>query len=114
MEGLDVVRTFLDAKAMAISLRSSLAEQGIEVTHSRALEMVATQLGFRDWNTLAAEIGKDAGTEAISFSRAIPILRILSEEKRASSILTSSASPSIGSIGSNPACRSTCRYTDRT
>jgi catechol 2,3-dioxygenase-like lactoylglutathione lyase family enzyme len=62
-------------------LRSSLAEQGIEVTHSRALEMVATQLGFRDWNTLAAEIGRDAGTEAISFSLAIPILRILSEEK---------------------------------
>jgi hypothetical protein len=81
MEGSDVMRTILDAKAMATTLRTSLKERGIEISHSRALETVAAQFGFRDWNTLAAEIGSTGGTEAISFRRAIPILRIFSEEK---------------------------------
>ncbi len=41
-------------KAQAKRLRQSLAGAGNEITHSRALEVIAHQYGARDWNTLAA------------------------------------------------------------
>ena len=41
-------------KQQARRLRSSLAERGVEVTHSEALEHLAHQHGARDWNTLTA------------------------------------------------------------
>ena len=48
----------LDAlKAQAKRLRSSLAARGTEMSHSRALEAIAEQYGFRDWNTLHAAVG---------------------------------------------------------
>lgn len=47
---------FHDPKAMAKSLRQVLAERQIEVSHSDSLEFVARQLGWRDWNTLAARL----------------------------------------------------------
>src|SRR5918993_6137324 len=43
-----------DHKQQAKRLRASLAERGVEVSHSEALELVALQHGARDWNTLAA------------------------------------------------------------
>jgi hypothetical protein len=43
-----------DPKAMASRLRTRLAANGTEITHSQALELVAAQLGYRDWNTCAA------------------------------------------------------------
>ncbi|MDN2567411.1 glyoxalase superfamily protein [Aquibium sp. A9E412] len=43
-----------DPKAQARRLRSALAEDGITLGHSRALELVARLNGARDWNTLAA------------------------------------------------------------
>lgn len=47
----------LDAlKDQAKRLRSSLAARGGEVSHSRALEFIAAQYGFRDWNTLHAAV----------------------------------------------------------
>jgi hypothetical protein len=42
-------------KASAKRLRTALAEDGIAVSHARALELVARQNGVRDWNTLAAQ-----------------------------------------------------------
>ena len=41
-------------KAMARHLRAALADRGVTVSHAEALELVARQLGMRDWNTLAA------------------------------------------------------------
>lgn len=41
-------------KAQAKRLRSTLGDQGTPVTHATALETIARQWGFRDWNTLAA------------------------------------------------------------
>ncbi len=41
-------------KAQAKRLRAALAAEGDFVTHSEALELIAKQNGFRDWNTLAA------------------------------------------------------------
>ncbi|WP_425530855.1 glyoxalase superfamily protein [Ferranicluibacter rubi] len=48
----------LDAlKEQAKRLRSSVAARGIDMSHSRALETIAEQYGFRDWNTLHAAVG---------------------------------------------------------
>jgi hypothetical protein len=43
-----------DYKAHARRLRTALAEDGMAVSHSRALELVARMNGARDWNTLSA------------------------------------------------------------
>lgn len=43
-------------KNQAKKLRSALADAGNETTHSAALEILAAQLGYRDWNTLCAAI----------------------------------------------------------
>ena len=44
-------------KAQARRLRQALAEDGDFISHSEALELLAKQLGFRDWNTLHAAAG---------------------------------------------------------
>lgn len=41
-------------KRQAKRLRTLLKEQGRDISHGEALEMVARQHGFRDWNTLSA------------------------------------------------------------
>jgi len=46
-----------DLKAQAKRLRDTLSAQGKPVSHSEALELVAKQLGYRDWNTLHAAVG---------------------------------------------------------
>lgn len=49
-----------DPKAMAKSLRQALAERRIDLSHGDSLECVARQLGWRDWNTLAARLARPA------------------------------------------------------
>ena len=44
-------------KEQARRLRTSLADAGEPVSHSRALELVARQHGYRDWNTAHASLG---------------------------------------------------------
>ncbi|WP_299843054.1 glyoxalase superfamily protein [uncultured Roseovarius sp.] len=44
-------------KAQAKRLRATLGDQGTPVTHAAALETIARQWGFRDWNTLSATAG---------------------------------------------------------
>lgn len=46
-----------EAKEQAKRLRAQLADQGTIVGHANALEQVAHQYGFRDWNTFRAAIG---------------------------------------------------------
>jgi hypothetical protein len=79
------MRTFLDAKAMAKSLREALGRRKIDISHSDGLELVAKQFGYDDWNILAARIGAANGAsstkEDIAFEQAIPIIRIFSIEK---------------------------------
>jgi catechol 2,3-dioxygenase-like lactoylglutathione lyase family enzyme len=72
--------TINQAKAMAKRLRSALAENAIEVTHGASLELVAAQLGHRDWNTVAATLGADQSGQ-VSFEQAIPIFRIFDVAK---------------------------------
>lgn len=48
----------LDAlKDQAKRLRSRLACEGETIGHSRSLELIAAQYGYRDWNTLHAAVG---------------------------------------------------------
>jgi uncharacterized glyoxalase superfamily protein PhnB len=84
------MRTFLDAKAMAKSLRASLSRKQITLSHSECLEVVATQFGVKSWNILSTKIdgradaadGETAAEGAgVQLKSAIPILRIFSVEK---------------------------------
>lgn len=49
--------TAAEAKDQAQRLRAQLADQGTHIVHGNALELVARQYGFRDWNTFHAAIG---------------------------------------------------------
>lgn len=53
------MRTFLDAKLMAKTLRDLLAQKNHNISHSEALEIVAQQFGLRNWNILAAKIDEN-------------------------------------------------------
>jgi len=78
------MRDFRDAKLMARSLREALAERKIDLTHSQALELVASQFGYDNWNVLAAKIEAAEPSqrqEAVSIQPAIPIFRIFSVDK---------------------------------
>ena len=48
-------------KAQARRLSAAMAEDGVSVSHSRALELIARQLGERDWNTLSARLKSRSG-----------------------------------------------------
>ncbi len=44
-------------KSQAKRLRQALSADGQDLIHSQALELVARQYGYRDWNTLHAALG---------------------------------------------------------
>ena len=44
-------------KSQAKRLRAGLEENGTQISHSRSLELLARQMGFKDWNTLHAAVG---------------------------------------------------------
>lgn len=74
-----IMRDITQAKAMATTLRERLADDGVTIPHSKALELVAAQFGARDWNTLSVTIGDRSAP--ITFERAIPILRVFDQAK---------------------------------
>ena len=81
--GFDNMRTYLQAKAMAKSLRESLAGKNVSLSHSECLEIVAQQFGFGNWNVLAAKIeletaSREPRAEAadVSLNQVIPVLRV--------------------------------------
>ena len=72
--------TIDDAKTMARRLRAALEARGHAASHSDTLELVAAQLGHRDWNTASAALGR-AASDAPQFTDSIPVLRSLDERK---------------------------------
>ncbi len=46
-----------DLKDQAKRLRARLASDGTSIGHSKSLELLANQYGYKDWNTLHAAIG---------------------------------------------------------
>ena len=80
------MRTFIDAKAMAKSLREGLDQKQIDLSHSDCLELIAQQFSVDSWNVLAAKIAAEGGVaptapSGVRLEDAIPILRIFSVEK---------------------------------
>jgi hypothetical protein len=75
------MRTFLDAKVMAKALKKALEEQQVGISHSQALEIVASEFGCESWNVLAAKIGDSTGAGPVAFQQTAPILRIFDESK---------------------------------
>jgi hypothetical protein len=55
-----------DLKDQAKRLRDALARQGTQINHSKSLELIAGQYGFRDWNTLHAKIGNRPPKKTLS------------------------------------------------
>ncbi len=76
------MRTYLQAKAMATSLRESLHAHGAPLSLDQCLEIVARQFGFADWSILAAKIrmaDRPAGVaRTIDLPSPIPILKVAS------------------------------------
>ncbi|WP_191907810.1 glyoxalase superfamily protein [Nocardioides cynanchi] len=72
-----------DPKSMARRLRADLAQRGVELSHSEALEIVAHQYGVRDWNTLAAQPPEpvDPTVDRPALGAAVPILRTFDRAK---------------------------------
>src|SRR5262249_36176101 len=78
------MRDFRDAKAMAQTLREALKTKSVSLTHSESLELVATILGFHDWNVLSATIqsevqpvanpGSTPATVRLAAENQLPIL----------------------------------------
>jgi hypothetical protein len=66
------MRSFLDAKTIAKTLRQELQNRKIELSHSECLEVVAKQFGFRDWNTMAATIDGPSPKTAAAVYGPIP------------------------------------------
>ncbi|WP_405766599.1 glyoxalase superfamily protein [Streptomyces sp. NBC_01538] len=66
------------AKKLARLLREDLATAGIEIPHSLALELIAHQLGTKDWNVLAALTSRAGSPVAPDISPGVPVLRVMS------------------------------------
>jgi catechol 2,3-dioxygenase-like lactoylglutathione lyase family enzyme len=81
------MRSYTEAKAMARSLRDSLAARHFSLSHSECLEIVARQFGFQNWNVLSSKIDLDTGARKpspeaadITFQPAIPVIGVLSAQ----------------------------------
>ena len=57
-----------NAKTMAKSLRDSLVDRNVSLSHSTCLEIVARQFGFADWNTLSAKLPSRLTRAAVPWS----------------------------------------------
>lgn len=72
----------VQAKSMARQLRAALSADGIEIPHSKSLELVAKAMGHADWNTASALLDPShAPADKVGFVRCSPILRIFDEAK---------------------------------
>ncbi|MBC7283881.1 glyoxalase superfamily protein [Hoeflea sp.] len=58
--------TLTTLKDQARRLRSRLEANGEPIGHSKALELIAAQHGFNDWNTLHAALGNRSGPESLA------------------------------------------------
>lgn len=53
-------------KEQAKRLRSDLADDETSISHSKSLELISHQLGFKDWNTLHSAIGNEPTVSPIN------------------------------------------------
>lgn len=60
-----------ELRQQAKRLRNRLAHEGAPVSHGRALELIAAQYGFKDWNTLYAWAGNTPPAPAFAVGQRI-------------------------------------------
>ena len=65
MRDVTPLPTLNDLKNQARHLRTRLETGGERISHSRTLELIAAQYGYKDWNTLHAATGNQAGPERL-------------------------------------------------
>lgn len=53
----------------------------MSITHTAALEIVARQLGYKDWNTASALLLQSEASPAVVLEKATPIIRMFDENK---------------------------------
>jgi catechol 2,3-dioxygenase-like lactoylglutathione lyase family enzyme len=72
-----------DLKRAARVLRTELAGQGVDLAHAQALELVAHQAGYKDWNVAAARLEgqSPAGPSPVRVGAPVPVLRMLDVER---------------------------------
>lgn len=58
----------LGLKTMAKALRTALAHRSIDISHGDCLELIARQMGVKDWNALSALVGPEASDKPLTFS----------------------------------------------
>jgi hypothetical protein len=63
------MRDYRDAKAMAQTVRAYLADNGVKITNSQSLELMAKAFGIADWNTLAAAIRGEVTSPRIKVAK---------------------------------------------
>ena len=81
------MRDFRDAKAMAQALREALKMKSVFLTHSESLELIATILGFHDWNVLSAAIQSQVQPAANPRSTVPATVRLAAENQLGMKIL---------------------------
>jgi len=57
------IKTREQAKSWAKIIRADHADRGTPINHARSLELVAAELGFRDWNALNASLSDGGRVE---------------------------------------------------
>ena len=62
--------TIRDAKSMAKALETSLSKKNVPLSHGECLDIVARQLGLKDWNVLSAKVRRQ---EAAALRRAVEL-----------------------------------------
>ncbi|SCG69433.1 glyoxalase superfamily protein [Micromonospora inositola] len=68
------------AKKLAKLLRDDLAVAGFNIPHSLALELIAHQFNAKDWNVLAAAVGRPRRSASPEIRPGVPVLRVMSVE----------------------------------
>ena len=69
--GAEMIPSIESLKAQARKLRADLANTGNPVSHSRALELVAHQHGYKDWNTIHAAAGNRPSGPPVYLGQAV-------------------------------------------
>ncbi|GAA0713756.1 hypothetical protein Drose_26160 [Dactylosporangium roseum] len=68
------------AKKLAKLLQDDLAAAGFSVPHSLTLELIAHQFGAKDWNVLAAAVGRPGRSASPKIRPGVPVFRVMSVE----------------------------------
>ena len=55
----ELPRTIAQAKQRAKIMRKDLFSRGIKISYGQALERVAAEIGYRDWNTAVARLSNE-------------------------------------------------------